>query len=62
MTTGFIMLRHVNNEHTNVYWNKSYDCIRKYYPEHPIVILDDHSTMSYINSRPLYKTTVIHGN
>lgn len=60
--TGFIMLRHVNNEQTNVYWNKCYDCIRKYYPEHPIVIIDDNSNKNYITVRPLYKTTVIHGS
>lgn len=58
MTTGFIILRHVNNEISHIYWNYSYDCIRKYYPEHPIMILDDNSTYP-IQTRFLYKTTII---
>lgn len=58
---GFIILRHVNNELTNKYWNHSYDCIRKYYPEHPILIIDDNSNYEYITERALYKTTIIKG-
>jgi hypothetical protein len=56
---GFIILRHVNNELTNNYWNFSYDCIRKYYPENLIIIIDDNSNYQYVNERILYKTTVI---
>jgi hypothetical protein len=53
------MLRHVNNEDTNVYWNLCYNCIRTYYHEHPIIIIDDNSNYNYINERELYKTTII---
>lgn len=56
---GFIILRHVNNEVTNYYWNHCYDCIRKYYPENLILILDDNSNYNYITERTLYKTTII---
>jgi len=56
---GFIMLRHVNNELTNIYWNYCYECIRKYYPEYPILIIDDNSNYAYITERDLYKTTII---
>jgi hypothetical protein len=56
---GFIMLRHVRDETTNKYWNHSYDCIRKYYPEYPIMIIDDNSNYEFINERNLYKTTII---
>jgi hypothetical protein len=56
---GFIMLRHVNNELTNIYWNHCYDCIRKYYPEYSILIIDDNSKYEYITERTLYKTTII---
>jgi hypothetical protein len=56
---GFIMLRHVNNEETNKYWNHCYDCIRMYYPENLILIIDDNSVYSYITEKTLYKTTVI---
>jgi len=59
-TLGFILLRHVNNELTNHYWNLSYECIRKYYPESIILIVDDNSQSQYINSRPLYKTLIVH--
>jgi hypothetical protein len=59
MDTGFIILRHVNNELTNSYWNHCYDCIRKYYPEHSILIIDDNSNYEYITERTLYKTTII---
>jgi hypothetical protein len=59
---GFIILRHVNNGYTNLYWNKSYDCIRKFYPENHIIIIDDNSNNEYLNSnRELYKTTIING-
>jgi hypothetical protein len=54
---GFIILRHVNNESTNRYWNYSYNCIRKYYPENLILIIDDNSDYKYIKEKqPLYKT------
>lgn len=56
---GFIILRHVNNELTNQYWNLCYDCIRKWYPENLIMIIDDNSDYQYITPRDLYKTTII---
>lgn len=56
---GFIMLRHVNNDSSNQYWTYSYDCIRKYYPENKIVIIDDNSNYGYITKKDLYKTIVI---
>ena len=57
--TGFIMLRHIMNESTNNYWMHCYDCIRLFYPEYPIVIIDDNSDYKYISDKVLYKTTVI---
>jgi hypothetical protein len=57
--TGFIILRHVNSPLTNNYWNICYDCIRKYYPENLIMIIDDNSDYKYITERTLYKTTII---
>ena len=56
---GFIILRYVNDEKTNLYWNHCYDCIRKFYPYNHILIIDDCSNYEYINSRELYKTTII---
>jgi hypothetical protein len=57
---GFIILRHVNNGLTNKYWIHSYECIRKFYPENQIIIIDDNSNYKYIlNKETLYKTTII---
>ena len=57
--TGFIILRHVNNELTNKYWQHCYDCIRIYYPEYPILIIDDNSNYEFITEKLLYQTTII---
>jgi hypothetical protein len=56
---GFIILRYVNNEITNKYWIKCYDCIRIYYPENHIIIIDDNSNYTFITNKELYKTTII---
>lgn len=51
MTTekyGFILTRHVINKETNKYWNHCIDCIRKFYPEHKIVVVDDNSIQEYV--------------
>ena len=58
-TIGFIILRHVNNEFVNQYWIKSYNSIRKYYPESHIIIIDDNSDNVYITPLQLYKTIII---
>jgi hypothetical protein len=50
MSVGFIMLRHVNSTATNLYWQECYTCIRKFYPEAKIIILDDNSKYEYINT------------
>jgi len=59
MSLGFIMLRHVNNEFNNKYWIKCYDCIRKYYPENDIIIIDDNSNCEFLTDKDLYKTLII---
>jgi hypothetical protein len=58
-TIGFIILRHVMNEVVNQYWIKSYNAIRKYYPENHILIIDDNSDYNFITEEPLYNTTII---
>ena len=58
-SVGFIVLRHVNNEKTNKYWNHCYDCIRNFYPENHILIIDDNSNDQFLSKRELYKTTII---
>lgn len=59
MSFGFIILRHVNNEETNKYWIHSYNCIRKFYPENKILIIDDNSTYKFITNEKLYNTVII---
>lgn len=58
-TLGFIILRHVNNQDTDRLWNNSYDSVRRFYPENPILIIDDNSHQEYITNRDLYNTTII---
>jgi hypothetical protein len=63
-TLGFILLRHVCDTRTDTYWKLSYEHIRKWYPENPILIVDDNSNYAYIDKKYescLYKTTVLRG-
>lgn len=45
---GFIITRHVTNEQTNKYWNRAILCIRKFYPNNKIVVIDDNSCVSFV--------------
>lgn len=56
---GFILLRYVMDQQTSQYWIYCYDCIRRYYPESPILIIDDNSVESFITPKQLYKTEII---
>jgi len=56
---GFIILRHVNNEITDKYWKLCYKCIRNFYPENNILIIDDNSDSKFLTNEELYKTTII---
>ncbi len=59
MSIGFILLRHVNNALTNIYWQHSYNCIRKNYPDNHILIIDDNSNPEFLTYKELYNTTII---
>ena len=50
-TIGFIILRHVNSETTNLYWQLSYDNVRQFYPENDIIIIDDNSNYQYVSNK-----------
>ena len=39
---GFIIIRHVTNKMTDLYWKECYKCIRTFY-NNPIIIIDDSS-------------------
>jgi hypothetical protein len=59
-TLGFIMLRHVNNFLTNRYWNHNYRCIRNYYPENLIMIIDDNSNLNFLKQEQrLYNVVIV---
>ena len=55
MSYGFIVLRHVNSELTNEYWNESVKCIRRFYPQRKIVVIDDNSNKDFIKADFEYK-------
>ncbi len=58
---GFIILRNVRDELTNKYWIKCIECIRKYYPYHKILIIDDNSNYDFISKIEDANTFVIRG-
>lgn len=49
MTLGFIILRHVRDDRSFVYWLLCHERIRQYYPDSPIMIIDDNSSVEYSN-------------
>lgn len=55
MTYGFIIIRHVNSEITNKYWNESVRCIRRIYPHRKIVVIDDNSIQSFVKNEMEYQ-------
>ena len=50
MSYGFIISRHVNSVLTNKYWNQCVKCIRRYYPDKLIVIIDDNSNPDFLKA------------
>ena len=56
---GFIILRHVESKKHDKLWKECYDCIRKYYKDNLIVILDDNSDYSIVTKKELKNTIVV---
>jgi len=56
---GFIITRHVNSETTNKYWNCCVQCIRRYYPSHKIIIIDDNSNQLLVKEEREYENVEI---
>jgi len=56
---GFIIIRHVNSELTNKYWNNSIKCLRRLYPYKKIVIIDDNSNYDFVKAEFNYKNVEI---
>jgi len=59
MTYGFIIIRHVNSEETNKYWNQNVKLIRTLYPNKKIVIIDDNSNNEFLKSDNNYENLTI---
>jgi hypothetical protein len=55
MNFGFILIRHVNSDKTNKYWNNSVKLLRTFYPFIKIVIIDDNSNYDYVKAEHDYK-------
>lgn len=53
---GFIITRHVRCLTTNKFWIECYQCIRKFYPNNKILIIDDNSDQSCVSSNNLVLT------
>jgi hypothetical protein len=56
---GFIMTRYVKSEITNQYWNQSIKCIRMFYPNTKIIIIDDYSDYDFVKADHEYKNIEI---
>jgi hypothetical protein len=56
---GFIITRHVNSEKTNRYWNNCIICIRRFYPNKKIVIIDDNSRQHFVKADFNYRNIEI---
>jgi hypothetical protein len=46
---SFFLTSHVNSEETNQYWIEAYNCIRKFYKEEYIFIIQDNCDMSFFS-------------
>jgi len=55
---GFIIIRHVNSERTNLLWQECYKCIRNFY-DNKIIIIDDSSNMTYLTDLDMVNTEII---
>jgi hypothetical protein len=58
---GFIMIRNVIDEETNLYWQECYICIRKLYND-KIIIIDDSSDEKYLTQNVFLKNCKIIGS
>lgn len=56
---GFIIIRHVNSEKTNKYWNHCVKCLRTFYPQKKIVIIDDNSNPEFLKREFNYSNMLV---
>jgi hypothetical protein len=58
MVLGFIIIRHVNDKVSDLYWKECYTCIRKFY-DNPILIIDDSSKKEFLNENIFVKNCTV---
>lgn len=61
-SVGFIILRNIMEEKDNIKWMTCYSSIRRFYPSHKIVIIDDSANKLFVNvlfEKTLSNTVVI---
>lgn len=46
---GFILTRCVRNGVHDKYWQESHRCIRRLFPDSPVIIIDDHSDKAFLS-------------
>jgi len=56
---GFIITRKIINETTKQYWKEACRCIRLFYPDDPILIIDDNSDPQYVEEVTFTNCTLI---
>lgn len=49
MSVGFILVRYVESKRTDLYWKEAYRSIRRFYPDAPVIIIDDSSLKTFLN-------------
>ena len=52
-------MRNVYNTITNEYWKECFRCIRKFYPNNRILIIDDNSDKQFVTNEVLNNTMII---
>lgn len=57
---GFIILRHVTSRMTDMYWKECYRCIRRWYPQAPVMIVDDSSSEWLQEDLMMTRCTVVY--
>jgi len=56
---GIIMLRHVSDKKSDLFWKHCYDCIRNFYPTSNVLIIDDNSKYEFITDKELDKNVIV---
>ncbi len=57
-TRVFVITVHVRNEEHNMLWRRCYSSIREFYPDDPIVIIEDNSPLP-VSDESLHNTKII---